>query len=74
MWYFPRFAKGLDTVNHEILLNKLEHYRIREIALTWLCSYLSNRKQYVSVNGHISNRRNVKCGVPQGSVKRCISM
>ena len=36
--------------------------------LNWFLSYLSNRKQYVTVNGHSSNLLDVTCGVPQGSV------
>ena len=55
-------------MNHEILLKKLEHYGIRGIALAWFHSYLSNREQYVSVNGYNSRSLNVTCGVPQGSV------
>ena len=57
-----------DTVNHQILLDKLEHYGIRGTALAWFSSHLSNRSQYVSVNGCNSNHLNVTCGVPQGSV------
>ena len=60
--------KVFDTVNHSILLEKLEHYGIRGVALDWFCSYLSNRKQYVSVNGHISETRQIICGVSQGFV------
>ena len=60
--------KPLDTVNHQILLRKLEHYGIRGIHLDWFKSYLSNRKQYVSVNGNTSEYLEVACGVPQGSV------
>ena len=63
-----RFGCGIFLVNHEVLLNKLEHYGIRGIALTWFRSYLSNREQYVSVNGYNSKNLNVTCGVPQGSV------
>ena len=46
----------------------MEHYGVRGIALNWFTSYLSHRKQYVSVNGHTSEYLNISCGVPQGSV------
>ena len=65
---FIDLKKAFDTVNHSILLKKLEHYGIRGVALDWFCSYLSNRKQYVSVNGHIFETLKIRCGVPQGSV------
>ena len=65
---FIDLKKAFDTVNHSILLKKMEHYGIRGIALNWFTSYLSNRKQYVSVNGHTSEYLNISCGVPQGSV------
>ena len=55
-------------MNHEILLMKLEHYGIRGTAQEWFKSYLSNRKQYVSINGSNSSYLNVTCGAPQGSV------
>ena len=59
--------KAFDTVNHSILLKKMEHYGVRGIPLQWFASYLSNRKQYVSVNGHTSDKLQVTHGVPQGS-------
>ena len=65
---FIDLKKAFDTVNHEVLLRKLEHYGIRDISLSWFESYLSDRKQYVSVNGVDSELRHITCGVPQGSV------
>ena len=60
--------KAFDTVNHDILLSKLEHYGIRGSAQTWFKSYLNDQKQFVSVNGHSSSICKISCGVPQGSV------
>ena len=65
---FINLQKAFDTVNHQTLLNKLNHYGIRGKALAWFSSYLSNRTQCLSVNGHISSHLKVTCGVPQGSV------
>ena len=64
---FIDLRKAFDTVNHEILLKKLEHYGIRGKALTWFTSYLTNRKQYVFLNGECSESKYITCGVPQGS-------
>ena len=60
--------KAFETVNHEILLKKLEHYGIRGTALTWFESYLFKRKQFVFHNGESSQSQYLTCGVPQGSV------
>ena len=65
---FIDLKKAFDTVNHDILLLKLEHYGIRDMALLWFKSYLTDRKQYVSLNGSDSDIINITCGVPQGSV------
>ena len=65
---FIDLQKAFDTVNHEILLTKLEHYGIRGTVLDWFKSYLSDRIQYVSVNGSNSSYLSVTCGNPQGSV------
>ena len=60
--------KAFDTVNHKILLEKLQHYGVRGMPFNWFQSYLTNRKQYVEVNGASSDVLDVMCGVPQGSV------
>ena len=65
---FLDFSKAFGTINHDILLNKLSHYGIRGKALEWFRSYLSNRQQYVFVNGCNSQTKNIDCGVPQDSL------
>ena len=65
---FVDLQKAFDTVEHDILLAKLEHYGIHGISNEWFKSYLFDKKQFVSINGHVSNKVSVKYGVPQGSV------
>ena len=67
---FVDLQKGFDTVDHQILLAKLNHYGIRGVSNDWFKSYLSNRNQDVSINGFHSGLTSVNCGVPQGSVLR----
>ena len=64
---FIDFRKAFDTVDHAILLEKLNYYGIRGSALDWLQSYLCNRQQFVEFEGYSSNMQYLQCGVPQGS-------
>ena len=65
---FLDFSKAFDTVKHNILLKKLEHYGIRNKTLDLLSNYLSNRKQYVCVDNIKSELLPITSGVSQGSV------
>ena len=64
---FIDLSKAFDTIDHKILLKKLEIYGIRGVPLKLLESYLSDRKQCVSVLGEVSDKLPVVYGVPQGS-------
>ena len=65
---FIDLKKAFDTVDHDILLKKLEYYGVRGLLKDWFQSYLKNRKQFVSVNNSTSNTKEITTGVPQGSV------
>ena len=65
---FLDFLKACDTVDHDILLDDLGKYGIQGVELHWFCDYLFNRMQYVKYNNHKSQKENITCGVPQGSI------
>ena len=64
---FIDLQKAFDTVNHDILCDKISYYGFVGISQQIIRSFLSNRKQYVSINGFDSSENTVMCGVPQGS-------
>ena len=68
MSIFVDLTKAFDTVDHEILLDKLDRYGIRGHANRFFRSYLSDRHQYTVINGVKSTLKDITCGVPQGSV------
>ena len=65
---FLDLKKAFDTVNHEILINIMDHYGIRGTAKTLFTSFLTKRNQYVSINNVSSTTKPINCEVPQGSV------
>ena len=65
---FVDLQKTFDTVDHKILLHKLEFYGMRGVYNDWFKSYSSDRKQFISINGYNSDLMPVICGVQQGSV------
>ena len=64
---FIDLKKAFDTVDHEILCQKLVHYGVQQRELAWFRSYLCNRKQFCRVNGVCSKTEGIEVGVPQGS-------
>jgi hypothetical protein len=65
---FLDLKKAFDTVDHNILLLKLEQYGCRGITLQFFASYLANRKQYIKIKNSESPLQEIKYGVPQGSI------
>ena len=65
---FVDLMKAFDTIDHGILLRKVEYMDVRGIALKWVASCINNRKQYVSLLTENSLYADVVCGVPQGSI------
>jgi len=66
--FFFDLKKAFDVCSHEILLMKLERMGIRGTALEWFRSYLSNRTQFVDINGTHSRERKIKISILQGSI------
>ena len=65
---FLDLSKAFDTVNRQILLNKLKFYSLQQSEYNWIQSYLSNRKQQVYVNGVASDSCFISTVVPQRSI------
>ena len=65
---FLDLSKAFDTLNHDILLAKLEHYGLNRMAYNLLSTYLRNRKQYVQFESTSSDELHITHGVPQGSI------
>ena len=65
---FLDLQKAFDVVDHSILVKKLGLYGLSENYVKWFSSYLSNRKQKVSLNGCVSDFKEITAGVPQGSI------
>ena len=65
---FLDLKKAFDTVDHTILLSKLNAYGIQQNAYNWFKSYLENRTQIWSFSGSLSKTCSLKCGIPQGTI------
>ena len=65
---FLDISKAFDSIDHKILLGKLEHIGLSARSLRWFKSYLSDRRQCVYINGEVSETHPVDLGVPQGAI------
>ena len=65
---FMDLSKAFDTLDHAILIRKLEYYGLRGVTIQWFKNYLTNRKQYVYYDSIESELLPIECGVPQGSI------
>ena len=65
---FMDLNKAFNTLDHTILLNKLNHYGMGSNELNWFSSYLSNRQQYVEMSGVSPTLLTLQTGVSQGSI------
>ena len=68
-WYVSTLVQHLKTVNHKILKTVMEHYfGLKDIALLWLNSYLSDRQFSVHISNSFSQNHTTNFSVPQGSI------
>ena len=65
---FIDLSKAFDTLDHNILISKLQYYGIGGVSLQLLCSYLSNRQHFVQLGNSISHKKDIVMGVSQGSI------
>lgn len=65
---FMGLSKTFDTLDHSIILSKLQHYGVRGAPCNWFRSYLSDRKQYICYESTRFGILPLKCSVPQGSI------
>jgi len=62
------YCKAFDMIDHELLLDKLKIYGLTDCSVLWFKSYLTDRRQLVTIPGRESDLAFVKHGVPQGSI------
>ena len=65
---FMDLSKPLDTVDHKILITKLENYGVKGTNLLWFKSYLENRKHFIAYENLSISHISISCGMPQGSI------